>query len=200
MSSLFDTWSDYLSFVIISFDESNPLPLCKGVLCTRRLAGQSPLTGYEPKSLIEVNSEHTIYNFPSRKGSLDTNLDDFAATVEALEFKDTTDNGRLTSQLLSQACEVSANPSAFLRHIEAWRNPGVDFQASGNGCRKVKEFKICRVCKILKWKGKEFCPKMEILTTSFSRKADQACQGDFAAQTTLSQAHSEMCRRECCSL
>ena len=45
-----------------------------------RLAEQSLLTGCEPKSLIEVSSEHTPINLPSRKGSIGTNLDNLATT------------------------------------------------------------------------------------------------------------------------
>ena len=82
----------------------------QGGLCLGRLAEQSPLTGYEPKSLIEVISEHTPINLPSKQGSFDTNLDDLATTVDASEVYDTTDVGRLTSPLFSVEREVSANP------------------------------------------------------------------------------------------
>ena len=34
-----------------------------------RTAEQSPLTGYEPKNLIEISSQHTPINFPSRRNS-----------------------------------------------------------------------------------------------------------------------------------
>ena len=36
------------------------------------LAEQSTLTGYEPGSLIDISSEHTAINFPSRKASCKT--------------------------------------------------------------------------------------------------------------------------------
>ena len=82
----------------------------QGGLCFGRLAEQSPLTGYEPKSLIEVSSEHTPIILPSRRGSLDTNIDDLATTLDAPEVYHTTDVGRLTSPLFSRVREVSANP------------------------------------------------------------------------------------------
>ena len=44
------------------------------------------------------------------------------------------------------------------------------FQASGNRCRKVQEIDMWRVCRILKWKGKEFCPNQETFTTSLKGK------------------------------
>ena len=84
----------------------------QGGLLFGRLAEQSPLTGCEPKSLIEVSSEHTPINLPSRKGSLDTNLDDLATTVDASEMIDTIEVGQLTSPLFSQDREVSATPSS----------------------------------------------------------------------------------------
>ena len=53
-----------------------------GGLCFDRLAKQSPLTGYEVKTLIEVSSEHTPINIPSRERSLDSDLKDLATTVD----------------------------------------------------------------------------------------------------------------------
>ena len=82
----------------------------QGRLCLADCLNNPPLTDYEPKSLIEVSSEHTPNNLPSGKGSLDTNLDDLATSVDASEIHDTTDVGRLASPLLSQKREVSAIP------------------------------------------------------------------------------------------
>ena len=56
-----------------------------------RLAEQSPPTGYEPKSLIEVSSERTPIVLSSRWCSLDTNADDLATSVDASEVCDTSD-------------------------------------------------------------------------------------------------------------
>ena len=54
------------------------------------------------------------------------------------------------------------------------------FQFSGNRFRRVKEIEIWRVCKILKWKGKEFCPHKDI-RDFLEKKADHAFQGEMAA-------------------
>ena len=69
-------------------DPSSPLSYCVanrirhnlrrstgGSWCVR-MAEQSPLTGYEPNSLIEVTSEHTLIHFPSRQDSFSTDIDD----------------------------------------------------------------------------------------------------------------------------
>ena len=65
----------------------------QGGLCFGRLAEQYPLTGYEPKSLIEVSSEHTPFILPWRRGrgSLDTNVHDLATTLRVSEVGDMTD-------------------------------------------------------------------------------------------------------------
>ena len=63
----------------------------QGGLFFGRVAEQSPLTGYEPKTLIEVNSEHTPINLHSRKSSLDTDVNDLATTLDVSEMIDTTD-------------------------------------------------------------------------------------------------------------
>ena len=89
----------------------NPCATPQGGLFCGRLAEQSPPTGCEPKSLIEVSSEHTPINLPSRKDSFDTDLNDLAPTSEII---DTIGVGQLTSPLFSLERKVSANPfSAF---------------------------------------------------------------------------------------
>ena len=72
------------------------------------MAEQSPITGYEPKDLIEISSEHTPTNFPSRKNSF-THIDD-VRTVVASDITETIEAGQLTSPLVTQEREVSANP------------------------------------------------------------------------------------------
>ena len=131
----------------------HPRPLCK----EGSAFAHSPLSGYEPKSLTEVSSEHTPTILLLRKGRLDTNVDDLATTLDTSEVYDTTDVGRLTSPLFSKEREVVLSDPVFLvlRHIQAWRDPCGTlirfqarrnprgtlsrFHASGNRCRKVKE-------------------------------------------------------------
>ena len=95
-----------------------------------RLAEQSLLTGYELNSLVEVSSEHTPINFPSRKDSFDTDSNDLATTV-ASEVTDAIEVGQLTSPLFSQKREVSADPfgvsgsqqqagASSSKHLPAW--------------------------------------------------------------------------------
>ena len=146
-------------------------PFLQGGLCCGRLAEQSPLTGYEPKSLIEVSSEHPPVILPSRRGSLDTNVDDLVTTQDASEVCDTTDVGRFTSTLFSQEREVSAvafsvSWSQTHSSIEKSRRDVEPFSSFGKSLSKGEEIENWRVCGILKWKGKEFCLNKEIFMTS----------------------------------
>ena len=84
----------------------------QGRLLFGPLAEQFPLTDCEPKSLIDVSSEHTPINLHSRKGSLDTNLDELATTVDASEIYDATDVGQFASPLFPRGRETSALPTS----------------------------------------------------------------------------------------
>ena len=94
----------------------------QGGLCFGRVAEQSLLAGYEPKSLIEVSSEHTPINLPSSKGSPDTNLDDLATSVDASVKHDTTDVGRVGFTTVFSGARSKCCPI-----IQAWRDPGGTF-------------------------------------------------------------------------
>ena len=110
----------------------NPCATPQVGLLFGRLAEQSPLTGYEPKSLIEVSSEHTSNNFPSRKNSFNLEIDaTIATTVAASEITDAIEGRQLTSPLFSQEREVSANPFGLCgsqqqtaancsKHLQVW--------------------------------------------------------------------------------
>ena len=117
-------------------------------------------------SLSSKSAANTLRLICLREGSLDTDLDDLATTVDASEVYDTKEMGRLTSPLFSQEREVSAVASSVScpqthSSVEKSRRDVEPFHASGNRSRGVKEIEIWRVCKILKWKGKEFCPNKE---------------------------------------
>ena len=91
-----------------------------GAFCGR-VAEQSPITGYEPKDLTEISSEYTPINFPSRKNSFTTDIDDVPIVV-ASDITETIEVGQLTSPLFTQEREVSANPlgaSVFRKQQQA---------------------------------------------------------------------------------
>ena len=53
-----------------------------------RVAGQSPLTGYEPNNLIEISSQYTPMNFPFRRHSFHKDIKD-VPTISASAATDT---------------------------------------------------------------------------------------------------------------
>ena len=96
------------------------------------LAEQSPLTGYEPKNLIEICSQHTPINFPSRRNSFNTDFND-VPTIAASEDTDTL-GARMTSPLFTQEREV--NPfSDSVCHVE--KSCG---KLQRSGCSDVEKF------------------------------------------------------------
>ena len=62
------------------------------------MAEQSPLTGYEPNNLIEISSERTPINFPSKRNSSSTDFNDVPTTIAASGATDTLHAG-MTSPL-----------------------------------------------------------------------------------------------------
>ena len=80
----------------------NPCASPPGGVLFGRIAEQSPLTGYEPKSRIEVSSEHTPIYFTSRKNSFNT---DFTSKITG-----TIEAGQFTSPLFTQEVEVQTLP------------------------------------------------------------------------------------------
>ena len=87
--------------------------------------------------------QDTPINLLSRKGSLDTNLDDLATTVDASEVYDITDMGRLTSPLISQERKVTANPFSVSRSqthssVEKFRRDVEPFSSFGKPLSKGK--------------------------------------------------------------
>ena len=173
----------------------------QGGLCFGRLAEQSPLTDVEPKSLTEVSSEHTPINLPSRKGSLDTNLDDLATTLDASEVYDTTDVGRLTSPLFSQEREVSANPFSFScsqtrSSVEKSMRDVEPFSSYGKPLLKGRRNRELESVQDAQMERERILSKRRDIHDFLEKKADHAFQGECAAQTRLSEALSELDRRE----
>ena len=75
-----------------------------------RTAEQSPFISDESKDLIEIASEHTPINFPSRKNSFNTDVNDVLTTVAVSGITETIEAGQLTSPLFTQEWEVSSSP------------------------------------------------------------------------------------------
>ena len=176
---------------VIPVDESLPLHR-RGALAD--WLNNSHLTGYGPKSLIEVTSEHTPIKLPARKGSL-------ATTLDASDVCDTTDVGRLTTIPFSQEREVSADPF------------GVSFSQTlssvGKCMRDVEQFSSFRIplskgqrnrdleCVQDSQMGREsILSEQRDIYDFLEKKGDHVFQRECAAQTTLPEAQAELDRRE----
>ena len=221
----------------------------QGGSCFGRLSEQSPLTGCEPKSLIEVSSEHTPIVLLSRSCSLDTNADDLATTLDASDISDVR---RLTSPLFSQEREVGAIPfgvscsqphstigkprrdddrcAGFQKSLSRWKRKISRDSESVQDSQMERERMLSEQSITVAPTSPDHPPDhpdhpldhsdhlldhsdhpldhldhptawTTILEQSdihdfFERKADQIFQGDCAAQTKLSEAQSELDRRE----
>ena len=115
---------------------------------------------------------------PSRRCSLESNADDVATALGASEAGDRVDVGRLTSPLFLQEREVRANQfSAPSRsRIEKSRDSGSVQRSQMEREKSLSE--------------------QRDLHNFLARRADQAFRGECAAQTRLSEAQSELDRRE----
>ena len=103
-----------------------PCATPQGCLLFGGMAEQRSLTGCESKALIEVGSEHTPINFPSRNDCFNTDFNDLVTTVAASEITDTIVR-QLTSPLFSRERDVSANPFGVY---------GSQQQAAASGSRR----------------------------------------------------------------
>ena len=73
-----------------------------------RMPERSRLTGCEPNSLIEISSDHTPTNFPRRKNSFSTDINDVPTTVAPSDIAETIEAGELTSPLVRKERESSS--------------------------------------------------------------------------------------------
>ena len=94
-------------------------------------------------SLSSKSAANTLRLICLREGSLDTDLDDLATTVDASEVYDTKEVGRLTSPLFSQEREVSSVPSSVSRSqtrssVEKSRRDVEPFSSSGKPLSRGK--------------------------------------------------------------
>ena len=167
-----------------------------------------------PRPRIDVSSEHTPINYPSRRKSCNPNFNDLTTTVAASQNPDVKEVGQSTPPLLFQEREVSSNPfgvsglqqqatasgsqqqaSSSVR--KSWLNAdlwGTRKLVRGNEsissvevtfCREEREIEIWKVCKL--------CLKREISMPTLKR-TELVFQGE-CAQRRLSEAEAGMDRR-----
>ena len=104
----------------------SPCATPRGGLLFGHLAESTPLTGYEPKTCIDVSCEHAPINYPLRRNSFNTDYNDLTTTVAAFETLDMKEAGQSTSPLMFQEREVNFNPfcvSGFQQQAAASGSP-----------------------------------------------------------------------------
>ena len=160
-----------------------------------RLAEQFPLTGCEPKSLIEVSSEHTPITIPSRRGSLLT----IATTLDASEVCDnrrgTLDFTTVFSGARSKCYLVWCLLfSDTFKHGEIQARCLSSFQALGNRCRQLKQ--DLGSVQDSQMERKTILSEQRDIHDFLEKKAGHVFPRECAAQRRLSEAPSELDRRE----
>ena len=156
---------------------------------------------YEPNAPIEVSSEATPIVLLSSGCSPESNADGLATTLDAFEAGDRSDLGRLAHNSFfrrerqMQIHSVHPSPPRVQdREIEArcesaFKHREIDDAKSQKQKNQVETQVACTVPK---WNLSE----QRDLRNFLERKPDQAFQGECVAQTKLSEAQSELDRRE----
>ena len=135
-----------------------------GRLLFGQLAESTPLTGFEPETCIDVSSEHTPINYPSRRDSFNIENNDLTTTVAAPEK---------TPTVFS-----SKRQPAAARSTHVWYTHGLAptcAPSPGNGCEVTSQFQVlkgfCREgIEIEIWKVCEVCPIAEISMSTLNKK------------------------------
>ena len=147
-----------------------------------------------------MSSDATPVVLPSRRCSLELTADDLATALDASEAGDRSDVGRLASPLFPQEREVSANTfGASFSHshssIEKSRRD-MNQRASIETSMTRKSSRDSGSVQGSQQERETILSEQRDLHNFLERKADQAFQGECAAQTKLSEAPSELDRRE----
>ena len=116
-----------------------------------RIAEQSPLTGCEPNTLVEISSEYTPTNFLSRRTSFTTDLNNVPS-----DFTELHDERQLSSPLSSHEREEIASPFSASVHQQAAASGSQNHPASSSVIKSVAKFRCWNVEKSL-LTGKRGC-------------------------------------------
>ena len=109
------------------WNQEIPCATPHGGLQFGRLVEPTPLTGYDPKTCIDVSSEQTPVSYLSRRNSVNTDYNDLTTTVAVSETPDMKEVGQSTSPLLLQEREETSNPFCV---------SGFQQQAGGSGSQQ----------------------------------------------------------------
>ena len=163
-----------------------------GGLLFGHLAESTPLTGYKPKTCIDVNSEHTPLNYTSRRNSFNIENNDLTTTTAASDNSDGFHQQAAASGGPQRAPGKCGKPMAWRRHVvqhqENWCEVMSHFQVLKGLCREEKEIKIWKVCKV--------CPKGKIFMSTLSRKLNWLFKENAKLRKRLSEAEAQIGQKE----
>ena len=116
-----------------------------------RLVEPTHFTGYEPKTCIDISSEHAPINYSSKRHSFNTEYNDLTTTVAASEIPDGFQ--QLTAASGSQQASSSVvNPSHGADTCGAapgsWCEVMSQFQVLKGLSREERQAEIWKVCKL----------------------------------------------------
>ena len=146
---------------------------------------------------VDVSSEHTPINYPSRRDSFDSEYNDLTTTVAASETPDMKEVGLSNPFCLSGFQQQAAASGSQQQASSSGLAPTCG-RTPGNRCEVVSQFQVlkglCREKKVTEiWKVHKLFPKGEISIHCYlEQKAELAVQGECAAQKRLSEAEAEM--------
>ena len=150
-----------------------------GGLLFGHLAEPTPLTGYKPKTCIDVNNEHTPLNYTSRRNSFNIENNDLTTTTAASDNSDGFHQQAAASGGPQRAPASVVNPWLG---ADTWSSTrklvrGNESLSSVEGTlsRGKKEIKIWKVCKL----------ERKNVHVYLEQKAGSAVQGECAAQKNI---------------
>ena len=181
---LFQSTADDTLLTAADWNQESPCATPPGGLLFGHLAESSPHTGYEPKTCIDVSSEHRPINHSSWRNSFNIE-NDLATAVAASENSD---------GFHQQA--VARSPSVPASVVDPWlcadRWSSTEKLVRGNASIASVEGDLSRGKRDRDLESVQTLSDRRILHVYLEQKAELVVQGECAAQRRLSEAEADM--------
>ena len=189
-----DTFSSFCSSPLRTTPTSRPLtgirrpPLCHfaGREQSGHLAEPLPHTGYEPKSCIDVSSEHTPTNYTWRRNSFNSEKD-LTTTAAASGNSD---------GFHQQAAAIGSSQHVPASEVNPWLSADMLARTRkpvrGNVSNVSVEETLSKGKRDRDLESVQTLSERHILQVYLEQKAEMAVRGECAAQRRLSEAEADM--------
>ena len=151
------------------------------------LAEPLPHTGYEPKTCIDVSSEHTPINYPSRRNSFNIENNDLTTTVAASENSDGFHQQAAASGSPQQVPASVVNPWLG---ADMWSRTGK--LVRGDASSASVEGTLSRGKRDRDLESVQTLSERQNLHVYLEQKAELSVQGECAARRRLSETEADM--------